>query len=276
MPEVRPFAGPVQRLLALLAEHPAGLTVAELAELARTRYRVPPARTAHLINDAIRAGAATQRNGRLHATTTTGNHEQHDPPPPARQGPTRAVIVDLESVVRTTQRRALHRQTHLPARRRPRQHRLRLGRRAPAVQRLGRATRRQLGILLRPRPRRTRRRVPSARRRRWQRLVEYCRRLRHDRRLQRHRSRLPAAGVSVDREDTAATCRGIRRRLLPDPRALADRTRPPPRRPWPTTSALDAADLGWHDAAEDCVLLARVLRHRGTTVRRAGPPPSRT
>jgi Rad3-related DNA helicase len=104
----RQLSGPARRIVALLAEHPDGLSLAQLADLARTRFRgLPAARVAALAREAITAGAITDDRGRLRATAPAD-----DPLDTGRGGgpasdrtvgrPVCAVIIDLESVVRTT------------------------------------------------------------------------------------------------------------------------------------------------------------------------------
>ena len=105
----RRLSGPARRLVSLLAEHPAGLSLAQLAEFARGRFRgLPAARVAVLAQEAIVAGAITDDNGLLHAAATatdapsSSDTEISPGPGHTSNHPLRAVIVDLESVVRTT------------------------------------------------------------------------------------------------------------------------------------------------------------------------------
>jgi RecQ family ATP-dependent DNA helicase len=98
------------RLVALLAEHRSGLTRAEMAEAARTKFRgVPAIRLAALIQEAITAGMISDEGGRLRSTVDDpplGRTAEESVDDTSREDiaehPLRAVIVDLESVVRTT------------------------------------------------------------------------------------------------------------------------------------------------------------------------------
>ena len=100
----RRLSGPARRLVTLLAEHPDGLLLAELAEYARARFRgLPAARVAALAREAITAGAIIDDQGRLRAVAASDDPPDTGPAPGRATGhPLRAVIVDLESVVRTT------------------------------------------------------------------------------------------------------------------------------------------------------------------------------
>jgi RecQ family ATP-dependent DNA helicase len=96
----------------LLAEHRGGLTRAELAEVARRKFRgVPAGRVVALVQEAITAGSITDEDGRLRAATAADGPPLDRPTEESAGGasrgdtanhPLRAVIVDLESVVRAT------------------------------------------------------------------------------------------------------------------------------------------------------------------------------
>ncbi len=95
------LSGPALRLVSLLAEYHEGLTLPQLIGHARARFHgLHQTRVAALVRDAITAGAVQQRDGRLYATATGG--ESPASVRARRPGPLRAVVVDLESVVRTT------------------------------------------------------------------------------------------------------------------------------------------------------------------------------
>jgi ATP-dependent DNA helicase RecQ len=97
----RRLSGPARRLVTVLAENPDGLSLAQLAEYARARFRgLPAARVAALAREAITAGAITDDCGRLRAAALADDPPDTDPGH-ATGRPLRAVIVDLESVVRT-------------------------------------------------------------------------------------------------------------------------------------------------------------------------------
>ena len=104
----RRLSGPARQLVTLLAEHPGGLSPAELADYARARFRgLPASRVAVLVREAIAAGAINDDQGRLRTSThpdDPANDAQATSLPPghATGHPLHAVIVDLESVVRTT------------------------------------------------------------------------------------------------------------------------------------------------------------------------------
>ena len=104
----RRLSGPARRLVTLLAEYPDGLSFAQLAEYARARFKgLPAARVAALAREAVTAGAITDDGGRLRVFTPAGDPANMDPDASSAPGratgrPLRAVIVDLESVVRTT------------------------------------------------------------------------------------------------------------------------------------------------------------------------------
>ena len=79
----RRLSGPARQLVTLLAEHPDGLSLAQLAEYARARFRgLPAARVAALAREAITAGAITDDGGRLRAAAPAD-----DPPEPTRARP---------------------------------------------------------------------------------------------------------------------------------------------------------------------------------------------
>jgi ATP-dependent DNA helicase RecQ len=87
----------------MLAEHPDGLSLARLTEYARARFGgLPAARVAALAREAITAGTITDDCGLLRAAGLTDDLPDTGPAPDHATGrPLRAVIVDLESVVRT-------------------------------------------------------------------------------------------------------------------------------------------------------------------------------
>ena len=106
---VTPLSGPAGRLVAMLAEHPEGLSRQQLAELARAKFRgLPAERVSALLSEAITAGAIIESGDRLRSSNADANshdaHSAHEAPSHAGATwrPLRAVIVDLESVVRTT------------------------------------------------------------------------------------------------------------------------------------------------------------------------------
>ncbi len=102
------LSGPARRIVKLLAEHTDGLSLAQLAEYACARFRgLPAARVAALAREAITAGAMIDDHGRLHVACGSDDPPDTDPDTGRSAGdpagrPLRAVIVDLESVVRTT------------------------------------------------------------------------------------------------------------------------------------------------------------------------------
>ena len=104
----RRLSGPARRIVTLLAGHPDGLSLAELDDYARTRFRgLPAARVAALAREAIAAGAVTDDHGHLRATALADDplHTSQGSGPASDRTadrPLRAVIIDLESVVRTT------------------------------------------------------------------------------------------------------------------------------------------------------------------------------
>ncbi len=99
--------GPVRQLVTLLAEHPDGLSLAQLAEYAGARFRrLPTARVAVLARQAVNAGAIIDEDGRLRAVARD-NSLTTDLCASSAQSHSvdrslRAVVIDLESVVRTT------------------------------------------------------------------------------------------------------------------------------------------------------------------------------
>lgn len=96
-----PLSVPTRKLAALLTEYPDGLTLAQLVEQARTRFRgLPAARVANLVQEALTAHVIHEDNGLLYVLQTEPDSETGHVPQTA--GPLRAVVVDLESVVRTT------------------------------------------------------------------------------------------------------------------------------------------------------------------------------
>jgi ATP-dependent DNA helicase RecQ len=96
-----PAAG---RLVGLVAEHPDGITLAELTKAAQGRFTgLHPRRVTDLVNRAVAAGALVEAAGRLRVPRIV----QQLPEParaagPATRRPLRAVAIDLESVVHTT------------------------------------------------------------------------------------------------------------------------------------------------------------------------------
>ncbi|WP_347059733.1 DEAD/DEAH box helicase [Blastococcus sp. HT6-30] len=96
-----------KRLIDLIAEHPDGLTSAELIAVAQTRFpRLDPRRVTDLVARALAAGAVHETGGRLHGFTaampTATTSAQETAPAPSGSRPLRAVALDLESVVKTT------------------------------------------------------------------------------------------------------------------------------------------------------------------------------
>lgn len=94
----------IRRLVDLVAEHPNGVTLAELTAAAQERLTaLHPRRVADLVSRAIAAGALVEGAGRL----TVPSIEKHKLEPteelvrPSGR-PLRAVALDLEAVVRTT------------------------------------------------------------------------------------------------------------------------------------------------------------------------------
>lgn len=104
-----PLSGPAGRLVAVLAEHPDGLSRQELTEHARAKFRgLPAERVSALVSQAIAAGAIIESGERLRSPNTdASSHNAHLGHGASSHGgatwrPLRAVIIDLESVVRTT------------------------------------------------------------------------------------------------------------------------------------------------------------------------------
>ncbi|MGH3599676.1 MAG: hypothetical protein ACRDQH_05260, partial [Pseudonocardiaceae bacterium] len=96
------LTGHVARLVELLAAHPDGLT-REQVQSSRTFSAVPAARVVALIGTALAAGHITDTGGRLHAVDAAPPALAAEPPaagPTAR--PLRAVVLDVESIVKTT------------------------------------------------------------------------------------------------------------------------------------------------------------------------------
>ncbi|MGO9297742.1 MAG: DEAD/DEAH box helicase, partial [Streptosporangiaceae bacterium] len=98
------LSGPARQLVTVLAEYPDGLSLAQLAEHARARFpRLPAARVAALAREAITAGVIVEDGGRLRTAGPAEEPLDADSNQERPSGrPLRAVIVDLESVVRTT------------------------------------------------------------------------------------------------------------------------------------------------------------------------------
>jgi RecQ family ATP-dependent DNA helicase len=99
----RRLSGPARQIVNLLARYPDGLSLAQLTQYAGARFRgLPAARVPLLASEAITAGAITEDRGRLRAASPDSDPPETGPvldQVPSR--PLRAVIVDLESVVRT-------------------------------------------------------------------------------------------------------------------------------------------------------------------------------
>lgn len=93
----------VGRLVEIVLEHPDGLTLAELTTAAQTRFAgLHARRVADLVGRAVTANALTESGGRLRVAEADARPEKPgDADAPVGQ-PLRAVAVDLESVVRTT------------------------------------------------------------------------------------------------------------------------------------------------------------------------------
>ena len=100
----RRLSGPASQLVAVLSEYPDGLSLAQLAARARARFpRLPAARVAALAREAITAGVVVDDHGRLRAARPAEELVDTDSIQGRPGGRLlRAVIVDLESVVRTT------------------------------------------------------------------------------------------------------------------------------------------------------------------------------
>ena len=98
-----PLMGPARKLVELLAEHSDGLTHAQLTDRARASFPgLAVARIAQLLSQAIAAGAVESSGGRLRAVVASAEEASNLAPSIQRVGPLRAVVIDLESVVRTT------------------------------------------------------------------------------------------------------------------------------------------------------------------------------
>jgi len=98
--DLPPLSTPARRLVEVLAEFPRGLTVTELTEAARARIPgLAVARINRLLSEATAAEAVTERDGRLHVAHAGPEEEDGEQP---RRGLLRAVVVDVESVVHTT------------------------------------------------------------------------------------------------------------------------------------------------------------------------------
>lgn len=100
MADQPPLSRPAHRLVEILAEYAYGLTIAEATRAAQERIRgLAAARIAALLAEARAAGAVVERDGRLHVANGDATEDCGDSP---HRGPLRAVIIDVESVVRTT------------------------------------------------------------------------------------------------------------------------------------------------------------------------------
>ena len=94
--------GPVQQIVGLVGRSGSGLTVAELTTAARSRFPGQhPRRIANLIDQALQLGALIRVEGRLQVSAIPASEPAGDIPAPSGDRPVRAVLVDLESVVRT-------------------------------------------------------------------------------------------------------------------------------------------------------------------------------
>lgn len=92
-----------RRIVELLAEHPGGLTRDALLAAVRARIpNVPAQRVAQLLGAAIGDGSITDDGSMLRATSTGPDELRDISAALRRPGPRRAVVVDVESVVRTT------------------------------------------------------------------------------------------------------------------------------------------------------------------------------
>ena len=98
------LSGPARQLVTVLGEYPEGLSLAQLALHARARFpRLAAARVAALAREAITAGVIVEEGGRLRTAGPAEESLDADLSQEHPSGrPLRAVIVDLESVVRTT------------------------------------------------------------------------------------------------------------------------------------------------------------------------------
>lgn len=100
MSDQPPLSRPAHRLVEILAEHAHGLGTADVTRVAQERIRgLPAARIAALLDEAKAAGAVVDRDGRLHVANDDDPEDGREAP---RRRPMRAVIIDVESVVRTT------------------------------------------------------------------------------------------------------------------------------------------------------------------------------
>lgn len=93
-----------RRLVDLVAEHPDGMTLAELTLAAQGRFTgLHPRRIADLVSRAVTAGALVEIAGGVRAPGTgSAAAESTRAAGPVSGQPLRAVAIDLESVVRTT------------------------------------------------------------------------------------------------------------------------------------------------------------------------------
>ena len=101
------LSGSARRLVAFLAEYPGGLSFDQLAACARSRFRgLPAACVAALTREAIAAGQIIDEGGQLRAAATDvspiANPGSGQAQQPSADHPLRAIIIDLESVVRPT------------------------------------------------------------------------------------------------------------------------------------------------------------------------------
>ncbi|WP_220182766.1 DEAD/DEAH box helicase [Sphaerisporangium album] len=95
------LSGTALRIVALVQGAPDGLTHAELTAVAQARFpRLPAARIASLISGALAAGALVEADGKLRITATRRKSLVTRSWVTSR--PIRAIVLDLESVVRTT------------------------------------------------------------------------------------------------------------------------------------------------------------------------------
>ncbi|WP_064273242.1 DEAD/DEAH box helicase [Streptomyces sp. RTd22] len=100
----------VRKVVEIVAGYPAGVTWDELASETRRRSGTPEQRLARLIGQAVQAGLLREESGVLlaaRATSATGQAElsllqPETDFPPAGHRLVRAVLVDVESIVRTT------------------------------------------------------------------------------------------------------------------------------------------------------------------------------
>jgi ATP-dependent DNA helicase RecQ len=105
MPELddgTPMPAPVRQLLDLVGQHREGISVADLSAAARARFPgLAPARIAVLLTQALDAGALTEDGGILSLPPVAVPQPGDGETGTAERG-IRVVVVDLESVVRTT------------------------------------------------------------------------------------------------------------------------------------------------------------------------------